>query len=127
MNRRRQALKLCPDAAVVVVVEVVNELLLEVLHGMEFLQIEQFTFEKAEEVFCHCVVQTVALPSHALPDALAFQHPLILLVLVLPSLVRVENQSCSIRNRLKGLGEHRRHQAQDRLLGEDVADQIAVV
>ena len=47
---------LCLDAAVVVVVEVVNELLLEVLHRMESLQIEQSTFEKTEEVFCHCVV-----------------------------------------------------------------------
>ena len=32
---------LCLDAAVVVVVEVVNELLLEVLHRMESLQIER--------------------------------------------------------------------------------------
>ena len=38
-----------------------NEFQFEVFHGLKFLQIQQFTFEQAEELFYHCVVQTVPL------------------------------------------------------------------
>ena len=86
MNCRRQALQFCLDAVVVVVIQICNKLLFEVLHGTEFLQIQQFTFEQPEEVFYHRIVQTVSFPAHALPDALFAEHPL-----VLPVLVRIEN------------------------------------
>ena len=86
MNRRRQALQLCLDPAVVVVIQIFNEFLLEVLHGSKFLQIQQFTLEQAEKVFNYSIVQTVSFPAHALPDALFAKHPLILLMLVLPAL-----------------------------------------
>ena len=39
MKSRRQALSLCLDAVVVVVIEIFNELLFEVIHRLEFLQI----------------------------------------------------------------------------------------
>ena len=91
MNCRRQALQFCLDPAVVLVIQICNEFLLEVLHGTEFLQIQQFTFEQPEEVFYHRIVQTVSFPAHALPDALFAEHPLVLPVLVLPALVRIEN------------------------------------
>ena len=64
MKSRRQALQLCLDTAVVIVVQVIDQFLLEVLHGLEFLQIEQLTFEQAEEIFCYRIVQTVSLSTH---------------------------------------------------------------
>ena len=90
MNRRRQALQLCLDPAVVVI-QIFNEFLLEVLHGLKFLQIQQFTLEQAEKVFNYSIVQTVSLSAHALPDALLAEHPLILLMLVLPALIGMKN------------------------------------
>ena len=56
MNCRRQALSLCLDPAVVVVIHVFNQFLFEVLHGLELLQIQQLTFEQPEEIFYHGVV-----------------------------------------------------------------------
>ena len=49
MNCRRQALQFCLDPAVVVVIQICNEFLLEVLHGTELLQIQQLTFEQPDE------------------------------------------------------------------------------
>ena len=68
VNSRRQALKLCFDTTVVVVIQVVNELLLEVFHRFEVLKIEQFALQQSEEIFHHSIIQTVALPAHALND-----------------------------------------------------------
>ena len=101
MKSRWQALQLCLDTVVVIVVQVIDQFSLEVLHGLEFLQIEQLTFEQTEEILHHCIVQTVTLSAHTLPDTLVFQHLLILCVLVVPSLVRMKNQPCPIWNCLK--------------------------
>ena len=75
MNCRRQALQFCLDPAVVVVIHVFNQFLLEVLHGLKLLQIQQLTFEQPEEIFYHGVVQAVPLAAHALPDTLLAEHP----------------------------------------------------
>ncbi len=45
MKRGRQALSLCLDAAVAVVIKIFQELLLEVFHKTEFSQIKQLAFE----------------------------------------------------------------------------------
>ena len=66
MNRRRQALLLCLGAAFAAVVEVLDELAFEMIHGNEFLQVQQFTFQQAEEVLNHRLVETVTLTAHAL-------------------------------------------------------------
>ena len=95
MNCRRQALQFCLDPAVVVVIQIFNEFQFEVFHGTELLQIQQFTFEQPKEIFYHCVVQTISLSAHALPDAFLPEHPLILFVLVLPALIGMKNQVCS--------------------------------
>ena len=63
MKSRRQALRLCLDTLVVVVVQVIDQFLLEVLRGLKFLQIEQLTFEQTEEILHHSIVQTVSLPA----------------------------------------------------------------
>ena len=79
MKSRRQALKLCLDTAVVVIVKIFDELLFEVFHRIKFLQIEQFAFEQTKEVFYHSIVQTITFPAHALPYAFLAKHPLVLL------------------------------------------------
>ena len=95
MNCRRQALQFCLDPAVVVVIQICNEFLFEVLHGLKFLQIQQFALEQSKEIFYHSIVQAVPLAAHALPDTLFPKHPLILLMLVLPALIGMKNQVCS--------------------------------
>ena len=87
MNRRRQALSLCLDAAVVVIIQVFNHFQLKMLHGRKFLQIEQFAPEQTEEILHYCILQAVSFAIHTLPDTLPDKHILIVLVLVLPSLV----------------------------------------
>ena len=47
------------------------------------------------QIFYHSIVQAVSFSTHALPDTFLTKHPLILLVLILPTLVRMENQVCS--------------------------------
>ena len=106
MNCRRQALQLCLDAAVVVVIQIFNEFLFEMFHGLKFLQICQLAFEQPKEIFYHSIVQTVPLATHALPDAFLAEHPLILLMLVLPALIGMKNQVCSVRNLCKRLVQH---------------------
>ena len=95
MHCRRQALSHCLDPAVVVVIQIFDQFLLEVLYGLELLQIQQLTFEHSEEILYHGIVQTVSLAAHALPDTLFPKHPLILLMLVLPALIGMKNQVCS--------------------------------
>lgn len=94
VNSGRQALKLCLDATVVVVIQVGDEFLLEVFHGVEGLKIEQFALEQSEEIFHHSIIQTVAFSAHALNDTVISQFLLIMLVLILPSLIGVQNGSC---------------------------------
>ena len=61
MNCRRQVLQFCLDPAVVVVIQICNEFLLEVFHGLKFLQIQQLAFENSKEVFNYSIIQTVSL------------------------------------------------------------------
>ena len=87
MKSRRQALKLCLDTVVVVIVKIFDELLFEVFHRFKLLQIKEFTLEQTEEVFYYSVVQTVTLSAHTLSDAFLTKHALVLFVLVLPALI----------------------------------------
>ena len=91
MKSRRQALSLCLDSAVIVVIEIVHQFLLEVIQRSEFLQIKQFALEQTEEILHDGIVQTVALVAHTLPDSFPPEHTLVLLVLILPALIRMEN------------------------------------
>ena len=127
MNCRRQALQFCLDPAVVVVVQICNQFLLEVLHGLELLQIQQLTFEQSEEIFYHSIVQTVTLTAHALANTFLPEHLLVLFVLLLPVLVRMENQVCSDRDLCKRLVQHGGYHAEYRTIRNSIADQIAAV
>ena len=97
------------------------------LNGLELLQIQQLTFEQSEEIFYHSIVQTVSLAAHALSDTLLAEHPLVLLVLILPTLIRVENQVCSGRDLCKRLVKHGGYHAEYRTIRYGITDQIATV
>ena len=100
MNCRRQALQLCLNLAVVVVIEILYEFLFTVLHGLRLLQIQQFTLEQTKETLNHGIAQTVAFLAHTLPNAF---HHFILLMPVLTALVIMKDQIDSIRYFLKSL------------------------
>ena len=74
-------------------VQIGDQLVLEVCHRLEFLKIKQFTLEQAEEVFDHSIVQAIALSAHALNDTVISQFLLVMLVMVLPALIGVQNGS----------------------------------
>lgn len=78
------------NSVAIVATKIVNEFLFEVLHGLEFLQIKQFTFRHAEKVLSCRIVKKVPFAAHTLPHALYLEHPL---VLIMPGIV------CSGRNR----------------------------
>ena len=61
---------------------------------MKFLQIEKLCFQQAEKILGTGIVKTIPLSGHTLPDAFLFQHFLIVLVLILPSLIGMKNQIC---------------------------------
>ena len=94
MNRRWQALYLCPDMAIIVIIEIFQESLFEIFHTLKRFADKAVLFEQANEI-------QVFFPTHALSDALvAFlpEHSLILFTLVLLTLVGMENQAGSVRN-----------------------------
>lgn len=51
----------------------------------------QFAFKQAKDVFNHGIVETVSLAAYTLAEALRFQRPLVLSVLVLPALIGMQN------------------------------------
>ena len=106
VNSRRQALKFCLNATIVVVIQVGDEFLLEMFHRVEVVKIEQFTLQQSEEIFYHSIIQTVALPAHALNDTVIGQRLLVMLVLVLSALIGVQNGSCPRGQPARSIIEH---------------------
>ena len=51
VNSRRQALKLCLDTMIIVIVQIGNQFLLKMFHRIEGLKIKQFALQQAEEIF----------------------------------------------------------------------------
>ena len=92
--------------------------------GVEILKVKQFCFEQAEEVLHHGIVQAVAFPAHALPDALVFQHLLVMLVLVLPALIGMKNQSRTVWDCVKSFLQHGSDHTEHRMLRDRAAYKI---
>jgi len=84
------------------------------LNRSEGLIVEELGLEQAEEVFDHTVVVTIAFPGHALGDAILFEYPLIAFHLILPTLVRMEQQGTVVRDLLESLLQHVCHQGEVR-------------
>ncbi len=72
-------------------------------------------------------VQTVTLTAHALANTFLPEHLLVLFMLVLPALVRMENQVCSGRDLCKRLIQHGGYHAEYRTIRYGITDQIAAV
>ena len=70
---------------------------------------------------------TALSAAHALLDPFPPEHALVLLVLVLPALIRMENQPCSIWYSLKRLLQHGSYHAQYWPVRDGIANQITVV
>ena len=63
----------------------------------------------------------------ALLDTFLLEHSPVLLVLVLPALVRMKDQVCSVRNLRERLVQHGGYHAEHRTIRYGIADQIAAV
>ncbi len=61
----------CLDAPVVVVIKVLNQFMLEVLHGRERLKVEKLTLEQSEEMLDHSIVKAVAFSAPTLRNVKA--------------------------------------------------------
>ena len=127
MKSRRQALSLCINAAVVVAIQESSQFQLKMFRGLEFLQIQQLAFKQAKEMFYSRIVQAVAFAAHALPNTLLTKYTLVRFMLVLPALVRVEDQPRSIRYRLKSLVQHGSDHIRNRPAKDGITDQITAV
>ena len=92
------------------------------IQGFEFLQIQQLTFEYAKEILHDGIVRAVVLAAHALPDSFSPEH-----MLILPALIRMEAQLCSIWYSLKCLLQQGSYHAQYWPVRDGIADQITVV
>jgi hypothetical protein len=66
------------------------------------LVVKKLRLEKTEEAFHHTIVITVTFSGHAQLDPLVLEHLLVWPHLVLPALVRMEDQLGVIWNLLEG-------------------------
>ena len=66
------------------------------LNRSEGLIVEELGLEQTEEILDHTVIITIALPGHALSDAILLERPLISFHLVVPALVGVEHQGADL-------------------------------
>lgn len=66
---------------VVIVIEIINEFVLKVFHGLKILQIEQFALEQTKEILYNSIIKIVTFPAHTLLNAFLSEHPLVLFML----------------------------------------------
>ena len=107
--------------------QIVDKFSPEVVNGIEGLQIEQFRFEQAKEILHDCVVQTVALATHALAYVIVGQQLLVEFVLVLPALIGVQDRICPRRQNGDRLFNHRGDHGKDWTIRDGVSHQIGRV
>jgi len=62
--------------------------------------------ENTKKVLNNAVVITVAFSGHALPDTFVFKHLLVRTHLILPALIRMQDQIGMVRDLLKGTLDH---------------------
>ena len=73
------------------------------------------------------MVQAIVFTAHTLLDALFSEYTLVLIVLILPALIRMEDQSCSIWDSLKCFLQHGSYHAQYWPVRDGIADQISLL
>ena len=71
---------------------------------------EELGFEQTEETLDHAVIITITLAGHALRDAIFLERSLITFHLVVPTLVRMQDQRTVAGDFSEGLSQHVHHQ-----------------
>ena len=66
----------------------------------------ELRLENAKKVLHNTVVVAISFPGHTLANAFVFQHLSVRSHLVLPTLIRVEDQLGIVRDLLEGTFEH---------------------
>jgi hypothetical protein len=66
----------------------------------------ELSLEDTKKVLNNAIVITIAFSGHALADTFIFKHLLVRTHLVLPALIRMQDQTGMIRDLLKGASEH---------------------
>ena len=93
----------------------------------EFFQIEQFRLEQSEEVLGNSIIQTSGFPGHTLRNALCLQQILVGFHLILPALIRMQNQIVNlIWQLLKSALQHIRDLFEVWMAAQIVADNFAI-
>ena len=95
--------------------------------GFKLLQIQQFALEMTKEALQRSMVVAVSFAAHALGNAVVCQHLPVLLVLVVPALVGVQDQLVLLRQDFQCLFQHRCHHQQIWTFGQSVRHNIAAV
>lgn len=78
---------------ITVVIKVLYPLIFELIQGVKLFQVKELTLQNTEEIFNHDIVKAVALSAHALLDTMILEQFPIVLVLVLPALIGVQDRS----------------------------------
>ena len=112
------------DAVVIVVTDVPPDTGLQLLDALEAVQVEELGFKRAEEAFHGGIVQAVSLAGHALRHRSRCQHAPVVRLLVLPTLVRVQNRPIGWSKPSQRLFQHAAHELEHRpaagLVGHDL-------
>ena len=95
------------------------------IDGFKLLQIQKLALEVAEEALHGGIVIAVAFAAHALSNPILLQYLPILLVLVVPALVGVQDQLVLLRQHFQCLFQHRCHHQQIRTFGLSLGHNIA--
>ena len=111
----------------VVVVNVIMHARFERIKAVGRSKPEVLGLQGAEEAFNHRVVKAVALAAHALLDSTSREHRSIRLHLVVPTLVRVDDQFPGASGPRQRCLEHAGNQFEDRTPCHAVRDDLAVV
>ena len=94
------------------------------IDGFKLLQIQKLALEVAEEALHGGIVIAVAFAAHALSNPILLQYLPILLVLVVPALVGVQDQLVLLRQDFQCLFQHRCHHQQIRTFGQSIGHNV---
>ena len=96
------------------------------LNRRKLLVVIELRLENAKEVFHDTIVIAISLSRHALPDALVFEHLLIGSHLILPALIRVQDQLTIVRDLPESIFQHCSDLVEVRARGQRITDDLTI-
>lgn len=111
---------------IVVVVDIFRQLFLEFFDGSEDLVVEELGLEQAKKGFDHTVVIAIAFPGHTLVDAMIVQQLAIRFHLVMPALIRMQDQISMLRNYMERFLQHIDDQSKVWRMRERITNDLAI-